>query len=137
MKTTIILLGSEMLQDSCTDGQVLETTTVSEQQQGSSVQQADLNEMGNVRVSHLWSQPQDTSSSEIPDAQPDRQLMEEYHGIKPKVTQQKFVNPWKFNTLKVMTISLTLEDDSLHIIIPLFCSYSVMIKDVYIPNSKV
>ena len=38
MKTTIILLESELLQDSCTDGQVLETTTVSKQQQGSSVQ---------------------------------------------------------------------------------------------------
>ena len=52
----------------------------------------------------LWSQPQETSSSEIPDAQPDPQLMEEYHGIKPKVATQKFVNPWKFNTLKAMTI---------------------------------
>ena len=49
LKTAIILLESEMLPDSSTGRQVLEITTVNEQQ-GSSVQQVDLSERGNVMV---------------------------------------------------------------------------------------
>ncbi len=83
-----------------TDGNVMETVIVDKQQESRSMQQIGQSEMGNVRVSHLWSQPQDTCSSEIPDAQPDPLSMEEYHGIKPKVNKERFVNPWTFNTLK-------------------------------------
>ena len=44
--------------------------------------------------------------------------MEEYQGIKPTVTKRKSVNPWKFNTLKVTTTSLTLEADAFHVLAP-------------------
>lgn len=91
-----------MLPNNITDGQVLETAIVDEQQ-SSSVRQIEQSEMRSIRVSHLWSQPYDTYMGEIPDAQPDPLSMEEYHGIKPKVTKERFSNPWKFNTLKVMT----------------------------------
>ena len=91
-----------LLPDPITDEKVMETVIVDEQQESGSMRQIGQSEMVNVRVSHLWSQPQDTCSSEIPDAQPDPLSMEEYHGIKPKVSKERFVNPWKFNTLKVM-----------------------------------
>ena len=99
MKTIFIHSDSEILPDSSTDGLVLETTTVDKQQQCSIVHQSDITEMGNAsRVSHLWSQPQETSSSEIPDAHSDPQIMEEYYGTKPTITKRKSVNSWKFNT---------------------------------------
>ena len=81
--------------------QVMATTRlgISESEKEFNVSESEIVER---HVFSLWLPSHEICNNEMPDALSNQRSMEDYHGIKPNVKKQTNVNPWKFNTLKVM-----------------------------------